>query len=281
MPMNRAGCIQQAVNYIEAHLAEDISLYDVAGSAGFSVPHFYRVFKALTGRTVGVYVLKRRLSLAACALCSGSRTVAEIAYEHGFGSHDVFTRAFIREYGMTPSRYRKNGIVQVNAPLAADIPTLEEKRGKILFEIVHKAEFQVTGMRCSAMEWDADGAIGRLWSAFLPQAEEIRGRSVPAVMYGICESGHAEPDRFSYLAAVGVLPGAVPPAGMDGKRLRAQTYMQARVPECVSVPDAYTQTLGYARECGYAIEDYDYIELYDETFQDPADHSFQLLIPVK
>jgi AraC family transcriptional regulator len=279
--MSHADSIQQAINYIEANLTENISLYKAANMACFSVPHFYRVFKALTGRTVGAYVMNRRLSLAARALCTGKSTISEIAYANGFQSHDVFTRAFIREYGMPPSRYRRCGVIPEDTPFNVQNLVLEGECRTIQYEVVQKMEFAVIGMRCSAMEWDEDGAIGRLWSSFLPRVEEIGSRSAPAVMYGLCEAGNAEPGRLSYMAAVGVCPGCVPPDGMAVKRLRAQRYMQAHVPEHIAVRDAYTQTLNHVEGSGCIVDEYDFIELYEEVFRDPADNSFQLLIPVK
>lgn len=103
--------VQKAVDFIESHLKEDISLYDISQYVNFSVPHFYRIFKAIAGETVKSYILKRKLSCAADELNGNNRNISEIAYEYGFESHNVFTRAFFRIYNMSPSKYRDAGIV--------------------------------------------------------------------------------------------------------------------------------------------------------------------------
>lgn len=279
--MRQADLIQRAVDYIEANLGEELSLYDIAGHAGFSVPHFYRLFKAYCGCNVGEYVTKRRLACAAAALKAGGRTVTDIAYACGYGSHDGFTRAFTREYGMPPSRFKKHGSAPSHAQCIMAFPAVCEMPAGIVFSEILQAECFVTGMRCSAMEWDEDFAIGRLWSAFLPRVEEIGGRVLPLVMMGLCEPEQTQSDRFSYMAAAVTRAGHPVPAGMARKRLRAQRFVEARIPDWMCVRDAYTLTLAHARESGHTVDDYDFIEVYEEFFRDPADHSFALRIPVK
>lgn len=91
--MPKEQCLQKAMDYIENNLNSDISYYDIACEAGISVPHFYRLFKRLTGDTVGAYILRRRISMAANDLTDSDKSIVSIAFEYGFESHDVFTRA--------------------------------------------------------------------------------------------------------------------------------------------------------------------------------------------
>jgi predicted transcriptional regulator YdeE len=136
-------------------------------------------------------------------------------------------------------------------------------------------------MECNATKWDADGAIGRLWSDFLLRTGEIRNAADPMIMYGICEHENCEGNDFRYMAAIKVKCIEAIPPGMVSRSIRVKTYLQADVPDSISVPDAYTATVGYAKSLGYEIEDYDDIEVYHEAFTDPDIHSFQLLIPVR
>ncbi len=275
-------CLLKALEYIDQNINNDISLYDISCAAGFSVPHFYRLFRRLTGDTVGAYIQRRKLSLAAHALLNTTRSISSIAYDFGFESHDVFTRAFIRAYGISPGKYRRTEGV----PLLKSYSVKEERIGEaendqMTFHILQLPEFDVVGMECNAQRWDNDGAIGRLWSDFLARVDEIKQVENPVIMYGICECENFTGDHFTYMAAVGVRAMTQVPEGMIGKRMRAQCFFQASVPDSISIPDAYAGTIGYAKSLGYEIAEYDEIELYSDMFQDPAYHSFQLLIPIK
>ena len=279
MPKERS--LQKAIDYIEKNLTNNISFYDIAYEAGFSVPHFYRLFKRLTGDTVGAYILRRRISMAAKDLVDSDKSIISIAFEHGFESHDVFTRAFTRVYGMSPSKYRNSSAPPPLKRLTVidNEPVMDKHQMK--FSLLHTDGFAVIGMECKAVQWDCDGAIGRLWSDFLTRAEEIKQASSPMTMYGICEHEAYNNGYFKYMAAIGVDNVTEVPLGMTKRFIRIQDFFQARVPDFISTPDAYAGAIGYARSLGYTIEDYDNIEIYDGSFQDPDVNSFKLLIPIK
>lgn len=99
--------IKSMLDYIENRVADEISLEQVAMAAGFSVPHFRAAFRDATGQTLAKYITHRRLCHAASELARTRKTVSEIAMTYGFGSHDVFIRAFKRAFGDTPSNFRQ------------------------------------------------------------------------------------------------------------------------------------------------------------------------------
>lgn len=274
--------LQRALDYIENNIKKNISLYDISLEAGFSVPHFYRLFKRLTGDTVGEYILRRRMALAARDLLDSNKTVSCIAFEYGFESHDVFTRAFKRVYGIPPNKYRHSNV----QPPPLKRLTIIHNRAELMtkqmnFRLLHLESFCVIGMECDAKQWDADGAIGRLWTQFLLHIDEIEQPSNPMVMYGICENETCDNGKFRYMAAIGVEAGDKVPLGMSKRVIRTQNFFMACVPEVINTPDAYTSATLYARSLEYEIDDYDDIEVYGEIFQDPDIHSFKLLIPIK
>ena len=271
----------KALEFIEDNITEELSLYDISAAAGFSVPHFYRMFKRLTGDTIAAYKLRRKLSGTARELLRANKTIACIAYEYGFESHDVFTRAFSRVYGMSPKKFRESGGAPPLKRQTVVAKDQETNNHQMNFSILHSESFELIGMECIAAKWDADGAIGRLWSDFLTRTEEIRNSADPMTMYGICEHENCDGNHFRYLAAIRVNSIGMIPAGMVSRIVPEMTFLQADVPGFISVPDAYAGTIGYAKSLGYVIEDYDNIEVYEEVFKDPAYHSFQLLIPVK
>jgi AraC family transcriptional regulator len=279
--MPKSQCLQKALNYIDRNLTKDLNLYDISSAAGFSVPHFYRLFKSLTGDTVYAYVLRCRLSVAAKQLIDNNRPIAEIAYHYGFESHDVFTRAFRRMYGITPIQYRKRkGVPPLKRIEVLNCDPVSDQH-QMKFSVLRLKGFYVIGMEGQAMQWDSDGAVGRLWNDFLGRINEIEEVSDPFVMYGICEHEFCKKETLKYLAAIGVDKVDKLPEGMVKRYIRPHSFFRASVPDFISVPDAYAGAIGYAKSLGYRIEDYDNIEVYNEKFNDPEFHKFHLLIPIR
>lgn len=102
--------LQKAIDYIESNLKRNVSLGQIAEVAGYSIPHFYRVFCGMVGCPVKEYVRKRKLSNAMFDIVTSKRSIIDIALEYGFESHEVFTRSFKLIYGMPPSSFRKFNI---------------------------------------------------------------------------------------------------------------------------------------------------------------------------
>lgn len=92
---------------LQARLDADLSLERVAAMAGLSPFHFHRLFKLGVGETLKAYTARVRLEQAAFRLVLHDETIVDIAIQCGFESHETFTRAFRRRFGMTPSAYRK------------------------------------------------------------------------------------------------------------------------------------------------------------------------------
>ncbi len=99
--------VQRIQDYIEAHITEPISLRDIARAAGYSPWHAERVFKDAVGITPFEYIRRRRLSKAALDLQHGNSRIVDVALDYVFSSHEGFTRAFSREFGVSPAAYRK------------------------------------------------------------------------------------------------------------------------------------------------------------------------------
>ena len=89
---------------------EDVSLSALAELAHRSPFNLHRRFVAVAGETPKAYTSRVRLDRAAADLLATDRPAAVIASEHGFASHEVFTRAFTRRFGTTPRAYRARGL---------------------------------------------------------------------------------------------------------------------------------------------------------------------------
>src|SRR3954469_13430426 len=105
MSMNPA---QKALWFIESHLADALTLDEIAGVAGVSRFHMVRAFAAATGFSVMRYVRVRRLTEAARALANGAPDILALALDADYGSHEAFTRAFRDHFGMTPEAVRRS-----------------------------------------------------------------------------------------------------------------------------------------------------------------------------
>jgi AraC family transcriptional regulator len=101
-----ASARRSVLEYIDAHLAHDLSLADLAHTAGMSAWHFARCFKASLGISPHRYVRHCRLGAATRMLTSSPLPIAEIALTVGFSSQSHFTQAFREHTGMTPAAAR-------------------------------------------------------------------------------------------------------------------------------------------------------------------------------
>jgi AraC family transcriptional regulator len=100
--------IQKAIDYMEEHLLEDISIEQIAKEANASAFHFQRTFTILTDISVGEYLRRRRLTLAAQELANSRSKVIDLAYKYGYDTPESFTKAFRRQHGISPSDARKS-----------------------------------------------------------------------------------------------------------------------------------------------------------------------------
>ena len=95
------------MKHVETHYMEKISIADIAEVAGFSESHFMRYFKETMGTSFIDYLREYRLTMAARLLLASDASILSIAEEVGFDNLSYFNRAFKKEYGITPSQYRK------------------------------------------------------------------------------------------------------------------------------------------------------------------------------
>jgi len=108
--------INRVLDYVDAHLDDKLDLASLARVAYVSEWHFHRVFQSLTGETPGDWVRRRRLEVAAMRLLAARRDpILKIALEVGFRSPEVFTRAFVAHFGVTPSKWRRGASKQWQA----------------------------------------------------------------------------------------------------------------------------------------------------------------------
>ncbi len=102
--------INRVMDYIESHLADPMTLEELAEVAIFSKFHFHRIFSGMVGETLYEYIRRKRLERAAGLLSEQPDIpVADVAVACGYSSQSVFNRAFRDFFGMNPTRFRKHG----------------------------------------------------------------------------------------------------------------------------------------------------------------------------
>lgn len=104
----KISAVHRMEKYIEDNIKEQISLHDLACAARYSPWHASRIFKDLTGKTPFQYVREMRLTKAAENMLEEKNKIIDVAFDFVFDSHEGFTRAFSKQFGISPKEFRKN-----------------------------------------------------------------------------------------------------------------------------------------------------------------------------
>ncbi len=100
------GYVTQALQYIDTHYQEELTIHDIAEHIGVSNDYFSRQFKQVTGIAPVEYLRRYRFARA-MELLSGGMSVTEVSHQVGFRNLCHFSREFKNQLGVTPSQYRK------------------------------------------------------------------------------------------------------------------------------------------------------------------------------
>ena len=276
--------IGDAVQYMEAHITEPITVADIARAVHVSPFYFQKGFAMLCGFTVAEYIRNRRLALAGTALASTDKTVLEIALDCGYDSPDSFTKAFTRFHGVTPASVRSGGVLlKTFAPLKIKF-TLE---GGYLMEyrIEKKEAFAVLANEKIFPYEGAKETIPAFWAEHFSTG---RGRTVMGT-YGINHDESMGGENFAYMIA-DPYDGKTPvPDGFVVREIPAFTWAvfpcRGALPKTLQDVNTriYTEWLPamqeYAFAAGYCVEFYDDPTQYANGTADESYYS-EIWIPV-
>jgi AraC family transcriptional regulator len=104
---DHSECIEEVLRYIRAHIQEPLDRETLADVAGFSVPHFHRIFRSQVGESAISYIRRLRLERAGRKLRMGAVDITEVALAAGYDSHAAFSKAFKQQFGLSPSEFRQ------------------------------------------------------------------------------------------------------------------------------------------------------------------------------
>jgi len=216
---------QRALWYIESHLAEPMTLDEIAAIGGVSRFHMVRAFAAATGLPVMRHVRARRLSEAARSLAKGAPDILSLALEADYGSHEAFTRAFRDQFGTTPEAVRAatcTGHLKLQEPILMD-STLSDTLAPPRFE--DAKAFLVAGIS-ERISCDNGAAIPGLWHRFHQEVADVParvGQGKSQVAYGVCCNGD-DSGNFDYIAGVEVADFSDLPRRFGRIRIPEQGY---------------------------------------------------------
>lgn len=274
---------QKALWYIESHLADSLTLDEIAGVAGVSRFHMVRAFAAATGIPVMRYVRVRRLTKAARALARGAPDILTLALEADYGSHEAFTRAFRDQFGVTPEHVRAAtclGTLALQEPIMMDsTPTASLQPPRL----ATAQALLVAGVGARYNHCDAGGAnIPGQWQSFHEKVGEIPNR-IGKLAYGVCCNGD-DSGNFDYIAGVEVADFSDLPREFARVRIPEQRYMVFSHGEHISTIRRTVMAIWnqWLPQSGLKAADAPNFERYDETF-DPAtgNGGLEIWVPVK
>ncbi len=277
--------IDHALQYIEEHITEELSIEEIAKQAYISPFYFQKGFAMLCGFTVGEYIRKRKIALAGAELISSDEKIIDIALKYGYESPDSFTKAFTRFHGITPAAARKEGAV-IKSFASLKIKFTLEGGYTMDYKILEKEEFTVVGLKRTYKYADAHKEIPKLWEEFQTMAESTEICS----MYGINNDESMQGNEFEYLIADNYTQDMKIPDGFETKIIPKFTWAvftcKGAMPQTMQETNnkIFSEWLPNCKDydiaAGYCIEMYEDPAKYANGVQDENYYS-EIWIPIK
>ncbi|MBC8530673.1 AraC family transcriptional regulator [Gehongia tenuis] len=283
--MEWAESIGTAIEYIEAHLGEALSVKSIAKRVNLSPFYFQKGFSLLCGLTLMEYVRNRRLTLAGQELAATDGKVLDTALKYGYDSPDSFTKAFTRFHGITPSEARRKGrTLKSFAPLKLKI--VLEGGYMMDYRIVRKAGFTVMGVAKRFKYEGAKDEIPQFW------ADHFAGDGGKKVcgMFGVNIDEKMSGNEFEYWIADLYNPAGDIPEGCETVEIPPFTWAvfpsDGPMPESLQAVNRkiFSEWLPAAKDykfaAGYCIEMYAAPDQYPNGTRDENYHS-EIWIPIE
>ncbi|EST34154.1 hypothetical protein N566_18765 [Streptomycetaceae bacterium MP113-05] len=223
----------EAMEYVERRLAEGagepVDAAGLARVAATSEHHFRRLFSALAGMPLSVYVRRRRLTLAGAEVLAGETTLLDVAVKFGYGSGEAFARAFRAQHGVGPADARRQGAVLEAQPRMTFRLVVEGSSG-MRYRIVDKPAFALVGprKRVPLVHEGMNPAIVEFVRALEPETLESLAELSDQEPRGIVSASHNVPAGREEGGELdyhhGVVTSGAAPEGMDVLDVPAGTW---------------------------------------------------------
>jgi len=272
--------IQSVVDEMEKSLDRSVSLNKIIDDSFYSRTHFYRIFNAIVNMNPCEYYRKRKLCEAAKKIILSNNRIIDIAFTYGFESQESFTRAFLKEFSITPGKLRKDN-EEIVLFEKANIENLTEeltlKLKNFHTNIVVSGGKQIIGLQATVKP--GSKTIRTLWDNFVSRKEEIE-RTCNSNILGICEYNPTitDDDYFTYIFCSEVKNTSAVPEGMTSRKISAGKYVKVIHNNSIrNLKESYRLFYGtYLPKSNLELEEKDTIEVYHST-----DSLIEILIPVK
>lgn len=188
--MNILNELNEACNYIENNIENEIDIKEIARITNQSTDSINRFFVSMLGITIKEYIRKRRLSLAVYDLQNSDKKITDIAFKYGFNSYDSFCKAFLNQHNVTPTQ-AKNPSCEVNIFPPATFEINVKGAQKIKFKICDLEEFEVYGIskNFNCQSSDRFKQEKEMWSIDYEHYPEKICQGYDGIWYGIIENG--------------------------------------------------------------------------------------------
>lgn len=220
--------LNEAMEYVESRLGGRIDAAELARVAYTSEHHFRRLFSALSGMPLSVYVRRRRLTLAGAEVLAGEDSLLDIAVRHGYGSGEAFARAFRAQHGVGPAQARRSGAALESQPRMTFRLVVEGSSG-MRYRIVEKPAFNLVGpkRRVPLVHEGMNPAIVEFLRGIAPETLRALEELSDQEPHGLVSASHdqegvEEGSELDYHH--GVVTSADAPDGMDVLAVPAGTW---------------------------------------------------------
>lgn len=147
---------RRVLEFVDAHLGEDLPLERLCSVAAFSKFHFHRQFAELLGVGVCKYVQLSRLKRAGYRLAFRNESVTAIAFASGYDGPEAFARAFKRTLGQSPSAFRRRPAWDPWHATYAPLSALRSRHMQTQFDLDQVGIVELQAMRVAALEHRGD-----------------------------------------------------------------------------------------------------------------------------
>jgi AraC family transcriptional regulator len=276
--------MNEAINYIEENLDQEIDYGTLAKITCCSIFHFGRIFTFASDMTLGEYIRLRRLSKAALELVNTTEKVIDIALKYGYNSPTAFTRAFINMHGIAPSAARENGVMLKSFPRITFQMSI--KGGKEMnFKIEEKAGMRFVGKKeaVSCVGGQNFERIPQIWQEVFQEGsfDKIMALSNgnPTGVLGICAKFRDK--EFDYFIASS--SDSEVPEGMDELVIPASLWVvfQCVGPMPKAIQDVWKRVYTeWFPNSGYEHAGGAEIEWYSDGDGDAEDYVSEIWLPI-
>jgi AraC family transcriptional regulator len=298
--------IQRALRFIGEHLDRPISVAEVAAAARLSEFHLHRVFHAIVGESIGRFITRRRLEIAALRLAyEPDRSITDIALSSGYSSSSNFSKAFTGYFGCSPTRVR-----EPDATVPPKLGTLTATYGKAFRPeslYAELGELDAAARAREAQRWDASvrfetvderrfaslasaggydvEAVQSTWVELIERAHQLGIASGAVDSWGMAHDSPevTAPERCRYHACIPCAPSDPLPAPLFESRMAAGRYAVMRYAGPVSgVADAYRSIYScWFRESSLAPEDFVPLDHYVSDFPEAGQVDLEMWFRVR